>query len=379
MRVDIRDAATVSTLRPLDVVSYFRAERWKPAETVEGEYAVWLLNDDVEAFLPLRTDTPDYALRMGDLLRVLSVVEDRSQTSILSDLLTTSSDVVRLRLIDEELADGSMAIDEYTRTSQKARELMLAAACSATSNRAVWPNRKPDKAINFLRNVRVGQSERGSYVLKILSPVPPRLAASENGHLFDDPSPPFERKVTTALAAALQGASSAAESAATRGDASSFEKAVAAGASANFCEALAGLSIDEDRDRAIEVSFTWSKTRPASKEAMRRIRIGADRIPYLLAGAQMLRERSPVEGFELTGAVIKLERAATDGPGSVTVHAPVDDKMKRIKLALQEADYATACAAHGDGLDVSCVGRLVREGRSFELRNPTNLFINRED
>lgn len=379
MNVDIRDPAAVATLRPLDVASYFRAERWKQVETRDGQYAIWLFEDDVEALLPLRTDAADYALRMGDLLKVLSVVEGRSQADLLADLLTTNSDVIRLRLIDEELADGSMPIDEYPRAAQKARDLMLASACSALGPRAVWPNRKPDKAVEYLRNVRMGQSERGSYVLKILSRVSPRLTAHEKGELFDDPSPPFERKVTSTLATALRAAGSAAEAAATSGGVESFERAVPAGVSANFCDALAGLCSDADNNRSLEVSFRWSRTRPALPDAIRHVRIAADRMPYLRSGAHGLRQRSPVEGFELVGPVIKLERTGVAGPGSVTVHGRVDDEMKRVKLELDDGSYGLAVEAHREGLDIACTGRLVREGRSFELKGPTNLVKNQEE
>jgi len=133
------------------VASYLRASGWAQAEAQEGRYAIWTRGDDYEAFLPLRHDVRDYALRMGDLLGLLSKVEDRSQLAILSDLLVTGADVVRVRIADDDLADGSMPIEEHTRTAQKTRDLFMAAACSAIERKAVWHKRKPDQAVNYLR------------------------------------------------------------------------------------------------------------------------------------------------------------------------------------------------------------------------------------
>ncbi len=66
----------------------------------EGMYAVWAGDDD-EVLVPLRSDLRDYALRMGDLLRTLAKVEDRSQLSIVADLLVTGADVIRVAIAED--------------------------------------------------------------------------------------------------------------------------------------------------------------------------------------------------------------------------------------------------------------------------------------
>ena len=385
MRVDIRDVDSVKALNPLEIASYLRASNWTQADVSKGRYAVWVLHDDVEAMVPLRTDTADYALRMGDLLRTLSVVEDRSQAELLTDLLTTNADVVRLRLVDDDLSDGSMPIEDYTRTTQKARDLLMAAACSAIQPRAVWPNRKPDEAMGYLRGVRMGQTERGSYVLKIISRVPPKLASTQarlgfaEGQEEELEDEPFARRVTTTLASGLSQAESAAAAAAASGTVDEFESAVASGVSANFCEALAGLADDGDSRRRVDVSFTWARTRPNRAEVAQRVTLSPDRVPFLREAARVLRDRSPVEGFELKGPVTKLERTDTSGPGIVTVHALVDQTVKRVRLELTDTDYTMAVEAHGEGRDIACTGRLVREGRSFTLKNPANVLTSDGD
>ncbi len=63
-------------------------------------YAVWAGDDD-EVLVPLRSDLRDYALRMGDLLRTLAKVEDRSQLSIVADLLVTGADVIRVAIAED--------------------------------------------------------------------------------------------------------------------------------------------------------------------------------------------------------------------------------------------------------------------------------------
>ncbi|GAB4385415.1 MAG: hypothetical protein Kow0022_11180 [Phycisphaerales bacterium] len=378
MKADIRDPATVAVLRPLEVASYLRAAGWTQAEAREGRYALWTRGDDFEVLLPLRSDLRDFALRMSDLLVVLAKAENRSQLSILSDLLVTGADVIRVRLIDDDLADGSMPIEEYTRTSQKVRDLMMAAACSAIERRPVWHKRKPDKAVNYLRNVRVGQTERGSYVLTVISRVPPMLR-SGNDQLFGGDEEPYERQVTADLAVALTAVERAAESAAATGSFEDFERAVRVGVSANLCEAIAGLSMDDGPSSTVDFSFSWSRARPARAEQVSEVVIAHDRVPFVREAARLLRERAPIDGFELEGPVVKLERSEGAVTGFVTVYALVEDCPRRVRIELPEVEYNQAISAHRDGLDIRCSGRLVREGRGYTLENPVGFVVQAQD
>ena len=113
---------------------------------------------------------------MGDLLQVLAAMEGRSQLQILRDLQVMGADVIRLRLVDAELADATVPLNEGAVFIERARDLMLAVACAAVTPRASYPSRKPGQAIDYIRKARLGQTEPGSFIVTILSPVPPSLA-----------------------------------------------------------------------------------------------------------------------------------------------------------------------------------------------------------
>src|SRR5205807_2402444 len=122
---------------------------------------------------------------------------------------------------------------------QGARELALAAACAAVRPRALYTSRKPQEAVNYVAGLRMGQTEEGSFVLTIQSPVPPRSQSK----LFEDlPEPfgeePFERRAVLTLATALSTVRRAVMTAAVSGDFQPFQDAIPAGVSANLCDAL---------------------------------------------------------------------------------------------------------------------------------------------
>ena len=56
--------------------------------------------------------------------------------------------------------------------------------------------------------------------------------------------------------------------------------------------------------------------------------------------------------------------------GRVTIVGEVEDSLRRVTLFLPPSWYDDAIFAHREGIPVVCLGELVREGRSYVLRNP---------
>jgi len=185
MTVSMTGHHALQALKPLEVASYLRVQGWRQEADLNGKGSLWLLGpgngrDEADVTLPLRRDLGDFELRMSEVVRTLGRVERRPEAEILQDLLTTSSDLIRVRAPSREAESGSLPLEQAVAFVERSRDLVLAAACAAVSKRASYPTRKPVKATDYLSRVRMGQTERGSYVLTILSPVAPVLVRSPN-------------------------------------------------------------------------------------------------------------------------------------------------------------------------------------------------------
>ncbi|MFH1116657.1 MAG: hypothetical protein V1792_22305 [Pseudomonadota bacterium] len=370
MKVTIRDVQAVQAIRPVDAALYLRAKGWAKQETAIERASLWLLgqgDDEFEVLLPMDVELRDYALRMGDVLAVLAAAEKRSQWQVYRDLLTVTSDVIRIRIADPELSDGSLPIEEHAKIAQKTRDLVLAAACAATEPRPVWHKRKPAQAMEHVRRVRIGQSEHGSYVVTVISRVPPFLHAKvEQSYEMDVP---FERQVTQTLAQSLQALDRAAEHAAVTQEMEAFDRAVQYGVNANLCDAVVGLWGDDEVGRNLEFIFSWSPARPPAPDAVHRVALSSDRVPVIREAGHQMREREPVPDFELCGPVVKLERGEGAPTGRATIIGLVEDRQARVMLELAEEPYHLAVQAHDSGRTIRTSGTLAKEGRGFILRN----------
>ncbi len=373
MKAVIRDPAILTAVRPLDLASYLRASGWREVKHAPAwaEWTYAVNGQEYEALLPLDPAFRDYPGRIAEVLRALEAVEGRSQLEILRDLSCTGSDVIRLRVEGNGASDGSIPLEQGARLVEKARDLLTAAACAAVEPRAAFATRKPVQAVDYVRRVRLGQTEQGSYVVTLLSRVPPTLFPD----LTEDP---FERKVTSTLARSLAAAHAAAERTAAAGGFDAFGAAVPEGVSANLCEALAGMGAEEG-NRGVEVGITWSPTRPVTGAPAVRVKFSPDALPIIAEAGRVFRATHPVEEFEVRGIVFRLERPEGALLGRVTILDVSGDKSRKVNVDLMGQDYDLAIRAHQERIPVGCVGELQREGPRFTLRNPRDFRVLAEE
>lgn len=366
-------------LRPLEVASYLRVHGWRQEADLNGKGSVWLLpaeagREEADITLPLQRDLGDFALRMGDVLRTLRQVEQRPEPEILQDLMTTSSDLIRVRAPSREADSGSLPLEQAVAFVERARDLVLAAACAAISKRAYYATRKPMKATEYLGKVRMGQTERGSYVLTILSPVAPALAPEGELPLDLAPSEPYERQVTRTLAEGLAAMEQAARDAAASGSMGGFAHAIQRGVSANLCDAVAGLSAVSPGE-GLDIRIAWSRTRPVTNTVPSRVFLGSDSMPLIQEAARLFKDTAPIEDVELEGFVTRLARGPTEARGEVTLEGFVDGQLRRAIVELGEGIYAEAVQAHEQRQRVACAGDLVKERGGFRLQNPRHFRV----
>lgn len=379
MRASIKDQLAIGAIRHLNAIGYLRAHGWERFGEASGRpFTVWhnAAHPKAEIIIPADRSAADYTLLFREALRELEAVENRSQLEILRDLYNSGFDIVRLASQSTRTADGTVDIEEGVLLFERARDTLYAAACSTVKPQAVFHSRRPQAANDYMRKARLGQTEQGSYVLTLLSPVAPQLTPHGDTDLF--PEEPFERRVVQTLARSVRLAVGAAESSVTGADFSPFQEAVAGGVSANLCEGIAGLFAAAD-PASVELSISWALNRPTPNEVHSRILISSDVVPTLQEAARLFRVFDRIENYEIKGPVIKLQRNQTASFGMVTVLAPVEGRSRKITLALPDRDYQTAVVAHHQHLYVRVVGTLAREGKSYRLENPVNFGLSPDD
>ena len=133
---------------------------------------------------------------VAKVMKTVSETENKSELELLDDLETVAvGDVIGVRTFDPcDIQEHTLPLSDAVSLLTRARLLALAGAASAIKALPVHPRKPTSEASRFVENLRLGQTERGSYRIRLISPIaqPTKL----NGEQFDGmpDAQPFSRR-----------------------------------------------------------------------------------------------------------------------------------------------------------------------------------------
>ena len=371
MRVSIHDRGALLAVSPAALSAYARAAGWRRHEPYRVHSDVYMGESRPEIIVPRTERLGDYASVVATLIDTFAGVTGQDESSVYRSLVTADRDVVCIRVAESD--DGSVTLEDGVNLVGGARDLLLSAACSLREPQPVYRAGANREAADLLKQVRLGQTDQGSFVVTLLTPVvPPPMPA-----LFpdqDDWNAPIERRMTKRLVEALTAARQAAERAAA-GDDGAFEETVASGVSANLCEALVRIIAPFPM---LDVGVSWARTRPVIVPGTV-VRFGRADAALLREAARSLRERAPRPDMRLHGFVRLLRRGEAEDDGTIRLATDIDGQRQSVVAVLEQADYERAVQAHKDRALVVLAGDLERTGQRWRLLNPRLTDVIRDD
>jgi hypothetical protein len=381
MTIKITDAGTLNQLRPTAVQAYLQRHGWTKQYAWGDKATIWGRGDDTELLLPNTAQVADYALRVNELLSTLSRIEARSQDEIyqeINDQIANAEaesdfvdDVLRIRALHPASSDGSIPLIDAVKLYQGTYDLLLSAAAVVERPRPYLPNRKPSEALEYIQNARVGQTERGSYVLVVHSP----LGAATDHDMMEQSRPvPFNRRVLQTLADALTtlehlthriNPDHAGEELLER-EVNGF---IEQGGSADLCSAVEKLN-ESVQERNLEISFLWARRAGIPSPESIKVTVTPKMSQLTQRISQTIRRKLISEEKSLKGTVVRLVQGDGDYVASVSIEAIVDGRRKRVRLNLKnEDDHALVILAYDKKIQVECQGQLMPHG-NYTLLEP---------
>jgi hypothetical protein len=372
----------VEALRPGDVRLYLASRGWVPVSEATSSRAIELRNPlypRAELVLPLKRELGDFALRMADIVVELARIEKRSLWGVLNDLSGPPGDVFRLRVTAPNSTLGNLPLDMGIKLLHGCRDLLLASACSEVHPQALHPHNVPKKASEFLKDCRLGQTERGSFVATIITPVPPDIQTQME--LFNDDSrlrtEPYARRVTTRLMSTLGLVSEAIQS----GKPGRILEGVEQGVSANFCDALKTMKPSGDQSK-LEISVSWARIRGNVPESVpESVSFPQESFSFIEEAGRELRIRAFAKPARYQGKLITAEwvhRPFTrEEVGRIIIAAHVGGQQAKVKVDLPPGEFSRACDALNARKQVAVTGVIRNEvkSREYELSEPSHFEV----
>ena len=146
---------TDQALLPTDVTEWLRIRGWTLAASL-GKIAQRWQKDTTGVVVPMRTSSPDFALRWSEMLRQLAGSFETDPAGVLLAVTKAGSDIAEFRAVGQ--IDDSIPLGDASTFIDSVRRAMQASANSALQPRSYYGHSLPDAARDHARNVRMGQT-----------------------------------------------------------------------------------------------------------------------------------------------------------------------------------------------------------------------------
>ena len=357
---------------PRAIRVYAEGLGWQRVEGVNGKIAVYKNPDSPlrQLIVPLDEQFDDYGVRTAEAIQRLAEFEKRPAREILNHLLLPPADLLFLREVSSDAEGGTLPLDHAARVIDGTRKVLLSEAHSVLVPQPYHPRMSRGEAEDFLSRCRLGQTDRGSFVLTVACPLV--LKAD----LLDPNGEPFSRRVTSLLMQSLGELSQAADRMQIEDLADTSRHP---GISANLCESLLLLRPTGERSY-LNITVCWSRALlPDSRESKREVQLRQEVFDVAEVLAPKLRSVPEPRIDRFIGFVDELRGQPLPeiGMPSGEVRFTLFDQGEEIraKADLDEMHYSVAGHAHLASRVVSFKGVLDRLPRLNRIRDVTNFKI----
>ena len=313
--------------------------------------------------VPTQRDISDFERRLIEAFDSLSRQLEISSEIILREVINSAYEVVRIR-VNEDGHESTIPYDTSIDLLRGGFALIDSAAVSAISHEtlSIIRGRRPDIVRRYLDDVRVGQTEVGSFVLTLLMPT--GIDAND----LDLPtkvSDSFGARVSETFSSTLQAAEEA-----VRGNGLQSNRAlIQSGITANFSGAVARI-VEAAGDVSISLAGAGT-SQVATKRVVSK---------FLATDSETLRNiedrltpRGGAEPFTITGTITEFREPRGKSSGSIVVTCDVHGETRQVRTKFDRANRQIIIQAleRKSEVYVEVDGDLVSKSGHFQLDNPS--------
>jgi len=355
-------------IAPTDLRDFLKSDGWTVLERALADRLYVMENKQFpgrQLIFPMFLTAPDYVESVDSVVSKLSQLTGQARGALVSKVLSIRDDVLRLRVFFDG-NDSVLPLSFASVLVQSTEKMLKAAACTVLVPRMHHPRLTLNEAAQFVEGARFGQTENGSFVLRVACPID--LMEVQGSLELGTSDEPFVRQVTLSLRRAISQLTTAIEADSLDRLVEDLKRSPAPLVSSNLCEAISGMH-DDQVNNSLDVGFDWSALRRISDSAdLNPIRIQRDYFSRIEEVRRELRSVELDETDTFIGTVERLDgEMGADGRRSgvvvLSLLLPDEGETVRVRTILSAENYAEADRAHmTNGTYVRLTGRL-RPGR----------------
>jgi hypothetical protein len=356
-----------------DLTGYLENKGWVKDGGIGRKAIIWHRSEeqyfDFEVLQPVDHTVRGYLQKLTEAIDVIALFEKRSALLVFKEVSNFSVDLVTIRVIHHDVEGGSIPLEDGVLLIEKSKELLVASTLSTFKKKKYFLGSRSGNVQEFISQMRLGQTEVGSFVVNLMSPI---TFFGDNQEDADKTS--LTRSVTTNLAKSLNAISAAIEEYSADESLLHFDGAISDGVSANLCDALVGLS-GSSEERSFEISIQLAGVEEDNQSLSIKHFFEPKQLPFIKQASEYYKGNFVLKNFTVFGLVTNMKHINGDDFGELTVSANVHDSMKSVKFQLGLDNYWMGVHAHESRSYVSCIGDLIVTPRSATLADPSEFSV----
>lgn len=322
------------------------------------------LNKQKRIAIPSSEKYDDFFVNLNELLKAVSVFEQRSIDKIVKEILTVYFDRMEFRIVSSLSQDGKLPLDYAADCIEGLKELILYSACAEQNNQPIC-FRATNFAKGYLENFKLAQTEAGSFVINIDI----QVVDEQNEQMtFAEclPPSPFEHKIVERIYTAISQINDAVEQNKSISDMATI--AYETGITANMCDALMKMKpVAGDAEIDTAIRYASALTHKISEE--NNIIIKNNHFYVIDELAKIYRDKVLYQDVVATGMVKSLSKRDVEYVTEKTIRlfTRIDGQYRSVVIELSDEDYRVACDAHRDEQEVEVAGELDMSNRNWVM------------
>ena len=334
----------IRSLRPELLIEYLSRLNWTAGEMLGDRACLYSSPSGIKVMVPLRQNLRDYARAVRELLDFAAEEAGEDPKAVLHDVRFVRHDITRFRAVNGD-EEATVSLDALPNLIGGVRDTVKAAAMLASIS--------DTEKQKYLDSARFGPSERGSYVVTVLSP-PFQLDAQFT--MFEDPPP--ARKVTNSIRQAI-GATRSAVTRYQQGDDSAFDNGHSQGITSQTCRGLYDALAPFD---SVDIRVSSARLLMTPSPAPFEVTFDRSDASALMVGSELLRqdEVSDTPDTRLVGYIDSLDHGGRDGNGQAAMETSmvVPETKQTVHMMLDPKQYDLANDLHLKRVHVEARGTL---------------------
>ncbi len=341
------------------LTSYLLRNNWIQSFPGASSFSIWNHDrfPDLEITLPIASQHKRTKYLVSDALEQLSSIGDESIEQIYKKITVKDHDQVSLRAIASDVSEGSINFEDglnlYTSTQNIFKDI-----CKSLPKF----EEKSKHIAAFFNNFNMGQTQIGSFVINLNSPLYNANEKESMSGLESDSS--LGRKINTQLFRKLESISNILNENST--ESKYTAELLTLGISKNTSESIIKLFGNKSH-RDIDFSVNWSEKEDIPATFNKKIVLHSSNAEKLRKYNSALEHKKNDKSVALTGQIESLSREYKNDIGKAKLRTKFKNKDVSISFSIADELYTKVANAHAKKYPVTVNGEVTSISKSKRL------------